>query len=181
MSARSFDVLIVGSGAAGLTAALNLATELNVGVIAKGGLHEGATGWAQGGIAAVLEEGDSFEAHVRDTMIAGAGLNNLATVEHVVSEAPKAIARLAELGVPFATENGELHLTREGGHSHRRIAHVADATGWAIQQALEKAAAASPNITLIPDMVAIDLINGRHAEEFSTSGAVHGLYAYNKA
>ena len=114
MTARAFDVLVVGSGAAGLTAALNLAPTLKVGVIAKGQLNEGATGWAQGGIAAVLEEGDSFEAHVRDTMIAGAGLNNLAIVEHVVGEAPDAIARLAELGVPFATENGELHLTREG-------------------------------------------------------------------
>ncbi|MDP9423104.1 MAG: L-aspartate oxidase [Pseudomonadota bacterium] len=180
MASRAFDVLVVGSGAAGLTAALNLATRLKVGVIAKGGLHEGATGWAQGGIAAVLEEGDSFEAHVGDTMIAGAGLNNLSIVEHVVSAAPAAIGRLAELGVPFATENGGLHLTREGGHSHRRIVHVADATGWAVQQALEKAAAANPNIALIPDIVAIDLITGRHAEEFSTSGAVHGLYAYNK-
>ena len=74
-----------------------------------------------------------------------------------------------------------LHLTREGGHSHRRIVHVADATGWAVQQALEKAARGHPNITLIPDMVAIDLITGRHAEEFSTSGAVHGLYAFNRA
>ncbi|MFL6724821.1 MAG: L-aspartate oxidase [Sphingomicrobium sp.] len=174
-------MLVVGSGAAGLTAAINLAPTLKVGVIAKGQLNEGATGWAQGGIAAVLEEGDSFEAHVRDTMIAGAGLNNLAVVEHVVGEAPAAIARLAELGVPFATENGDLHLTREGGHSYRRIVHVADATGWAVQQALEKAAVANPNITLLPDMVAIDLITGRHAAEFSTSGAVHGLYAYDKA
>src|SRR5688572_24825341 len=113
-------------------------------------------------------------------MIAGAGLNNLAIVEHVVSEAPAAIARLEELGVPFATENGTLHLTKEGGHSHRRIVHVADATGWAIQQALEKAAAAHPNITLVPDMVAIDLVTGRHALDFGTSGAVHGLYAFNR-
>jgi L-aspartate oxidase len=181
LSSQSFDALVVGSGAAGLTAALHLATRLKVGVIAKGRLSDGATGWAQGGIAAVLEAGDSFEAHVRDTMIAGAGLNNLSVVEHVVSEAPSAITRLEQLGVPFATENGALHLTREGGHSHRRIVHVADATGWAVQQALETAAAANPNITLIPDMVAIDLITGRHAEEFSTSGAVHGLYAWNRA
>jgi L-aspartate oxidase len=175
-----FDVLIVGSGAAGLTAALNLAPGLKVGVIAKGGVGEGATNWAQGGIAAVLEEGDTFEAHVNDTMIAGAGLNDREVVEFVVGEAPAAIARLAELGVPFETEGNELHLTREGGHSHRRIVHVADATGRAIQQALEAAAAKQPNIALVPDMVAIDLITGRHATDFSTSGAVHGLYAYNR-
>ena len=174
------DVLIVGSGAAGLTAALNLAETHKVAVIAKGALSEGATNWAQGGIAAVLEEGDSFEAHVNDTMIAGAGLNDGQVVEHVVEAAPRAIRHLVELGVPFASENGALHLTREGGHSHRRIVHVADATGYAVQQALETAAAKHPNITLVPDMVAIDLITGRNATNFSTSGAVHGLYAYNR-
>jgi len=174
------DVLIVGSGAAGLTAALNLAETHKVAVIAKGALSEGATSWAQGGIAAVLEEGDSFEAHVKDTMIAGAGLNDAKVVEHVVEAAPRAIGHLVELGVPFASENGALHLTREGGHSHRRIVHVADATGYAVQQALETAAAKHPNITLVPDMVAIDLITGRNATNFSTSGAVHGLYAYNR-
>jgi len=174
------DVLIVGSGAAGLTAALNLAETHKVAVIAKGALGEGATSWAQGGIAAVLEEGDSFDAHVKDTMIAGAGLNDRAVVEHVVEAAPRAIQHLVELGVPFATDGNALHLTREGGHSHRRIVHVADATGYAIQQALESAAAKHPNITLIPDMVAVDLVTGRHATNFSTSGAVHGLYAYNR-
>jgi len=174
------DVLIVGSGAAGLTAALNLAENRKVAVIAKGSLSDSATGRAQGGIAAVLEEGDSFEAHVNDTMIAGAGLNDLHVVEHVVEAAPGAIQHLIELGVPFASENGALHLTREGGHSHRRIVHVADATGYAIQQALEAAAAKHPNITLVPDMVAIDLVTGRNATDFSTSGAVHGLYAYNR-
>ena len=177
-----FDILIVGSGAAGLTAALTLATRYKVGVIAKGRLSEGATGWAQGGIAAGLEEGDSFEAHVRDTMIAGAGLNNLGVVEHVVGGAPAAIARLAKLGVPFNIDDDGVgwHLTREGGHSHRRIVHVADATGWAIQQALENAAVAHANITLVPDMVAIDLVTGRHAVDFTTSGAVHGMYAFNR-
>ena len=174
------DVLIVGSGAAGLTAALNLAETHRVAVIAKGALGEGATGWAQGGIAAVLEEGDSFQAHVEDTMIAGAGLNDRRVVEHVVGAAPAAIARLIELGVPFAEEGGTLHLTREGGHSHRRIVHVADATGSAVQTALEAAASRHPNIRLVPDMVAIDLITGRHAKSFSTSGAIHGLYAYNR-
>ena len=179
MSATA-DVLVVGSGAAGLTAALNLAQDRKVAVIAKGALGEGATGWAQGGIAAVLEEGDSFESHINDTMIAGAGLNDREVVEHVVEGAPRAIQRLIDLGVPFANEGGALHLTREGGHSHRRIVHVADATGAAIQQALEAAALKHSNITLIPDMVAVDLITGRHATNFSTSGAVHGLYAYNR-
>ncbi len=174
------DVLIVGSGAAGLTAALNLAETHKVAVIAKGALGEGATSWAQGGIAAVLEKGDSFDSHVEDTMIAGAGLNDRRVVEHVVEAAPRAIQRLMELGVPFATDGDALHLTREGGHSHRRIVHVADATGYAVQQALETAAAKHPNITLVPDMVAVDLITGRHAKDFSTSGAVHGLYAYNR-
>ena len=179
MSATA-DVLVVGSGAAGLTAALNLAETRKVAVIAKGSLGEGATGWAQGGIAAVLEKGDSFEAHINDTMLAGAGLNDRDVVEHVVEAAPGAIERLIELGVPFASEGGVLHLTREGGHSHRRIVHVADATGAAVQQALEAAALKHPNITLVPDMVAIDLITGRHATHFSTSGAVHGLYAFNR-
>jgi L-aspartate oxidase len=174
------DVLIVGSGAAGLTAALNLAETHKVAVIAKGALGDSASARAQGGIAAVLEEGDSFEAHINDTMIAGAGLNDRNVVEHVVEHAPAAIARLIELGVPFAMEGGALHLTREGGHSHRRIVHVADATGWAISQALEAAAAKHPNITLVPDMVAIDLVTGRHATHFSTSGAVHGLYAWSR-
>ena len=174
------DALIVGSGAAGLTAALNLAETHKVAVIAKGGLGEGATSWAQGGIAAVLEEGDSFDSHVNDTLIAGAGLNDVKVVEHVVESAPRAIQHLIELGVPFASENGALHLTREGGHSHRRIVHVADATGYAVQQALETAAAKHPNIQLLPEMVAIDLVTGRHATHFSTSGAVHGLYAYNR-
>ena len=176
----SADVIIVGSGAAGLTAALNLAETSKVAVIAKGALGDTASARAQGGIAAVLEAGDSFEAHINDTMIAGAGLNKRAVVEHVVESAPRAIERLIELGVPFASENGELHLTREGGHSQRRIVHVADATGYAVQQALEAAAAKHPNITLVPDMVAIDLVTGRHARQFSTSGSVHGLYAWNR-
>ncbi|NJC34833.1 L-aspartate oxidase [Sphingomonas jejuensis] len=182
-SGASFDVVIVGSGAAGLTAALNLAERFRVAVLAKGGLSEGSTAWAQGGIAAVLEPGDSFEAHIEDTMIAGGGLNDREVVEHVVSRAPAAIERLAELGVPFNLgENGERwHLTREGGHSHRRIVHVDDATGWAVQAALEKAAVAHPNITLLPDHVAIDLATGRHGERFSGDGHVRGVYSFNRA
>ena len=176
------DVIIIGSGAAGLTAALTLAEKHKVLVLAKGALSDGSTAWAQGGIAAVLEPGDTFESHIEDTMVAGAGLNQRDVVEFVVENAPAAIERLAELGVPF--NDGDLgerwHLTREGGHSARRIVHVDDATGWAVQQALEKAAAANPNITLMPDMVAIDLITGRHQEQFSGAGHVWGLYAFNR-
>ncbi|WP_246586970.1 L-aspartate oxidase [Stakelama flava] len=179
-SPHSSDVLIIGSGAAGLTAALNLARRFKVTVIAKGRMNEGSTAWAQGGIAAVLEPGDTFESHVEDTMIAGAGLNNRAIVEMVVGGAPAAIERLIELGVPFNKEHGALHLTREGGHSHRRIVHVADATGWAVQEALLNAALANPNIRLVPDMVAIDLATSRHEERYSGAGNVWGVYAVNK-
>ena len=176
----SADVLIVGSGAAGLTAALTLAERFRVTVLAKGALDEGATAWAQGGVAAVLEPGDTFGNHVEDTMVAGAGLNDRAVVEFVVGEAPAAIERLQQLGVPFAEDGGALHLTREGGHSHRRIVHVADATGWAVQQALLRAATAHPNITLVPDQVAIDLATSRHEERYSGAGNVWGVYAVDR-
>src|SRR5687768_5507119 len=175
---RAFDVVIIGSGAAGLSAALNLAPRFRVAVLSKGALSSGATARAQGGIAAVLEPGDKFESHIEDTMIAGAGLNNRKTVEYVVEHAPAAIERLAELGVPFNPgESERWHLTREGGHSHRRIVHVDDATGWAVQQALEKAAAEHPNIVLVPDMVAIDLVTGRHAQAATGAKGVWGVYA----
>jgi L-aspartate oxidase len=174
------DVLIIGSGAAGLTAALNLADRFRVVVLAKGGLDEGSTAWAQGGIAAVLEPGDTFDNHVEDTMVAGAGLNDRGVVEFVVERAPATIARLRALGVPFATEGDALHLTREGGHSHRRIVHVADATGWAVQEALLNAARAHPNITLVPDQVAIDLATSRHEERYSGAGHVWGVYAVDR-
>jgi L-aspartate oxidase len=174
------DILIIGSGAAGLTAALNLAPRFTVTVLAKGALNEGSTAWAQGGIAAVLEPGDTFDNHVEDTMIAGAGLNDRAIVEMVVEGAPAAIERLRQLGVPFAMEGDTLHLTREGGHSHRRIVHVADATGWAVQEALQKAAEAHPNITLVPNQVAIDLATSRHEQRYSGAGNVWGVYAVDR-
>ena len=174
------DVIIIGSGAAGLTAALALAEQRKVLVLAKGELTGGSTAWAQGGIAAVLDAGDTFENHIKDTMVAGAGLNRLETVEFVIERAPHAIDRLVELGVPFNTEDEHLHLTREGGHSHRRIVHVADATGWAVQEALLNAAAANPNITLLPHQACIDLITGRHELRYSGSGRVWGVYALDE-
>ncbi|MFC3100147.1 L-aspartate oxidase [Altererythrobacter lauratis] len=175
-----YDVLVIGSGAAGLTAALSLATRLKVLVLAKGQLNSGSTAWAQGGIAAVLDTGDTFEDHIRDTMVAGAGLNDLEAVEFVIERAPAAIDRLCDLGVPFNRESNALHLTREGGHSHRRIVHVDDATGWAVQAALLKAAEENPNITLLPHMSCIDLITGRHEARYSGSGRVWGAYALNE-
>jgi L-aspartate oxidase len=181
MTGKTHDVLIIGSGAAGLTAALTLAQERTVLVLAKGPLTSGSTAWAQGGIAAVLDAGDTFEEHIRDTMVAGAGLNRRETVEFVIERAPAAIGRLVELGVPFNAEGNNLHLTREGGHSHRRIVHVADATGWAVQAALLKAAEEHPNITLLADRTCIDLITGRHEERYSGSGRVWGAYALDPA
>ncbi|GAB4139387.1 MAG: L-aspartate oxidase [Sphingomonadales bacterium] len=175
---RDYDVLILGSGAAGLSAALQLADDLKVAVLSKGELSAGSTRWAQGGIAAVLEQGDTIESHIEDTLVAGAGLCDAKAVEFIVSRGPGAIARLAQFGVKFSRDGDRedgfgYHLTREGGHSHRRIVHVEDATGYAVQQQLEAQARAHPNIDLIERHIAVDLITERHV-----GGAPHCHGAY---
>ena len=157
---HEFDVLIVGSGLAGLSMALHLAPTHRVAVLTKRGIADGASGWAQGGIAAVLADGDSFEAHVQDTLVAGAGLCDLQATRFVVENAPAAIAWLEGFGVPFSREHGALHLTREGGHSARRIVHAADASGAAVQTTLIDRVRATPGITLFEHHVLVDLVRG---------------------
>ncbi len=161
MASHDFDVLIVGSGLAGLSAALHLAPTHRVAVITKRTLQDGSSGWAQGGIAAVLADDDSFAAHIEDTLVAGAGLCDLATTRFVVENAPESIAWLRGLGVPFTLEGDQLHLTREGGHSARRIAHVTDATGAAVQRTLIDVVRSTPGITLFEQHTLVDLITTR--------------------
>ncbi len=180
------DVVVIGSGAAGLTVALNLAAGgRQVLVLSKAAINAGSTSRAQGGIAAVLDAGDTFESHIEDTMVAGAGLNDRRAVEYVVEHAAPAIERLAALGVPFTPGETPLerwHLTREGGHSARRIVHVDDATGLAVHKALERAALQHPLIRFLPDQVAIDLITDRHIDGggYRPRRAM-GLYAIDRA
>ncbi len=156
------DVLIIGSGAAGLTVALNLPHHLKVAVISKGKITSGATLWAQGGIAAVLDNEDSVENHIRDTLSSGAGLCHEDAVRFTVEHGRESIEWLIDSGVNFTRdENAQLHLTREGGHSHRRIIHAADATGHAVSSTLSQQAAARENIQLMESRVAVDLITNR--------------------
>jgi L-aspartate oxidase len=159
---KRFDVAIVGSGLAGLTVALHLADQRKVGIITKRELLDGASNWAQGGIAAVLAKDDSPEDHIRDTQVAGAGLCDPAVTRLVVENGRRAIEWLIGQGVPFTRDGSELgyHLTREGGHSHRRVIHAADATGHAVQVTLEAKVKAHPNITLLEYHDAVDLITG---------------------
>ena len=179
---KRFDVVVVGSGAAGLTLALRLARSgRRIAVISKGALAEGSTLYAQGGISAVLDAGDSVEAHVADTLAAGAGLCDEAAVRHTVSHSREAIEWLIERGVPFtrADENDAesgyaYHLNREGGHSHRRIIHADDATGRAVETTLEGLTRASEQITVFEHHMAVELIV--MADAYESSGRCRGVY-----
>src|SRR3989338_4573867 len=160
---HSIDVLIIGSGAAGLSLALRLADECNVTVISKGSLNEGCTFHAQGGIAAVLGEDDSIASHIKDTINAGAGLCDPKIVRFVAEKAKDAVQWLINKGVTFSKEtrpDGRLdyHLTREGGHSYRRVIHAEDATGQAIETTLVSLVKQHSNITCLENHTAIDLI-----------------------
>jgi len=158
---RHFDVIIIGSGLAGASVALRLAERKKVAIVSKRALMDGASAWAQGGIAAVLAHDDSIAAHIEDTEVAGAGLCNKGTTRYVVRHARQAIEWLIARGVPFTRDEESdtgYHLTREGGHSHRRIIHADDATGYAVQKTLLEAVAAHPNITTFEDHIAVDLL-----------------------
>ena len=159
----SCDVLIIGSGAAGLSLALRLAEHSSVIVLSKGPISEGSTFYAQGGIAAVFDETDSIESHIDDTLIAGAGICDRQAVSFVASNAKHCVQWLIDQGVLFDTQvqaNGEesYHLTREGGHSHRRILHAADATGREVENTLVSKAINHPNIRILERSNAVDLI-----------------------
>jgi L-aspartate oxidase len=167
------DVLIIGSGAAGLSLALRLGADISIAVISKRELREGNTLYAQGGISAVLDATDSIESHVQDTLSAGAGLCDADAVQLVVERGPENIRWLLREGVQFTRDEQSLdsdgyHLTREGGHSHRRVVHAADATGRAVEETLESKVRALANVALFENHAAVDLID---ASKFGSSAS----------
>jgi L-aspartate oxidase len=177
----NFDVVIVGSGLGGLSVALNLAQTNRVALIAKRALTDGASDWAQGGIAAVLDSADSVDAHVQDTLVAGASLCDETATRYIVEHSRAAIDWLIEQGVPFTRDDSSelgFHLTREGGHSHRRIIHAADATGHAVMTTLIERVRTHPNITLFENHVAVDLITSDRLG--LSERRCHGLYVLDQ-
>jgi L-aspartate oxidase len=168
----NFDVAIIGSGLAGYSVALHLADTQKVAIFSKRALIDGSSSWAQGGIAAVLDSGDSVDQHLSDTIIAGGGLCDEAATKYILENGRTAIDWLIAQGVPFTPDaEAELgfHLTREGGHSQRRIIHAADATGHAVQITLEQKIRSHPNISLFEHYYAIDLITADKLDEKSSA------------
>jgi len=177
-----FDVLVVGGGAAGLTLALKLAEHAKVAIISKKNLTEGSTLYAQGGISAVLDPEDSIQNHINDTVKAGGGLCNEAAVKYAVDRGRELVDWLIDKGVAFTrdTANGDdrYHLTREGGHSQRRVIHAADATGRAVETTLASHVMDHPNITVFEQHIAVDLITGRKLGH--TTNACLGAYVLDR-
>ena len=178
-------VVIIGGGLAGLALALRLADRgIGVTILSKCELDEGSTRYAQGGIAAVLGEGDSFRAHIDDTLDAGGGLCDPKTVEFVVTNAPAAIRWLTERGVSFSLRDDragdEFHLAREGGHSHRRVIHAGDATGAEVEVTLEQMVRKHGRITLMENHIAIDLITSKK-QGMAGANTCLGVYALDRA
>ena len=175
-----FDVIIVGSGGAGLSLALSLPQHFNIAVLAKSNLTDASTFYAQGGVAAVLDETDSIEQHIDDTMIAGAHLCETEAVKQTVEGGKPSVDFLLKHGVQFTLDDQEqLHLTREGGHSQRRIIHAADATGRAISTTLVERAIEKDNITIFENYIAIDLITSQKLGLEEQNRAL-GLYALDE-
>ncbi len=163
MSSGDFDVLIIGSGASGLSMALALAPRCRVAIVAKSTIEESATLYAQGGVSAVIDQADSIESHVNDTIAVGGGLCDPDVVEFVVQRGRERIEWLIAQGVPFSTHQSDdgsvdFHLTQEGGHSRRRVVHAADATGRAIETTLVERVRAHPAITVFERHMAVDLV-----------------------
>ena len=180
---ETLPVVIVGAGLAGLTVALHLAAERRVIVLAKRQLGEAATAWAQGGIVGVLGRDDSIDSHVRDTQEAGAGLVDEHTARFIAERSADAVGWLVDQGVAFSPDpDGPLglHLTREGGHAVRRIAHAADATGYAIHQALLAEVKRHPNIELREQAMAVDVITPRHLR-LDAAPRCYGVYVLDIA
>ena len=185
MKMTRFDFIIVGSGAGGLSAALHASRHGTVAVVTKRGALDSNSNWAQGGIACVTSDEDSIEQHVQDTLIAGAGLCNEAAVRTIVTEGPERIDELVNWGVHFDQKEAkdghlEFDLTREGGHSQRRVLHAADATGREISEKLLAAVRAEPNITLLENHFAIDLITTSKLG-YVSEDRVLGLYVLRES